>query len=232
MSLSSLGLLGRKVGMMRLFTDEGDAVPVTVIDVSNNRVTQVKTQDTDGYVALQVTFGSRRASRVTKPLAGHLAKAGVEAGEIIREFRVDADTAGKYAAGKAVAVQEVFSAGQLVDVQGTSIGKGFMGTIKRHNFKSQRASHGNSRSHNVPGSISMAQDPGRVFPGKKMSGHQGDVTTTVQNLDVVRVDEGRGLLLVRGAVPGSKNGFVTVRLAAKGQPKPVVVQAKAEKGKK
>ncbi|MCG2595883.1 50S ribosomal protein L3 [Ramlibacter sp. XY19] len=232
MSLSSLGLLGRKVGMMRLFTDEGDAVPVTVIDVSNNRVTQVKSQDTDGYVALQVTYGSRKASRVTKPQAGHLAKAGVEAGEIIREFRVDADTAGKYAAGKAVAVQEVFSAGQLVDVQGTSIGKGFMGTIKRHNFKSQRASHGNSRSHNVPGSISMAQDPGRVFPGKKMSGHQGDVTTTVQNLDVVRVDEGRGLLLVRGAVPGSKNGFVTVRLAAKGQPKPVVVQAKAEKGKK
>jgi len=232
MSLSSLGLLGRKVGMMRLFTDEGDAVPVTVIDVSNNRVTQVKSQDTDGYVALQVTYGSRKASRVTKPQAGHLAKAGVEAGEIIREFRVDADTAGKYAAGKAVAVQEVFSAGQLVDVQGTSIGKGFMGTIKRHNFKSQRASHGNSRSHNVPGSISMAQDPGRVFPGKKMSGHQGDVTTTVQNLDVVRVDEGRGLLLVRGAVPGSKNGFVTVRLAAKGQPKPVQVQAKAEKGKK
>ena len=232
MSLSSLGLLGRKVGMMRLFTDEGDAVPVTVIDVSNNRVTQVKSQDTDGYVALQVTYGSRKASRVTKPQAGHLAKAGVEAGEIIREFRVDADTAGKYAPGKTVPVQDIFAAGQVVDVQGTSIGKGFMGTIKRHNFKSQRASHGNSRSHNVPGSISMAQDPGRVFPGKKMSGHQGDVTTTVQNLDVVRVDEGRGLLLVRGAVPGSKNGFVTVRLAAKGQPKPVQVQAKAEKGKK
>lgn len=232
MSLSSLGLLGRKVGMMRLFTDEGDAVPVTVIDVSSNRVTQVKNQDNDGYVALQVTFGSRKASRVTKPQAGHLAKAGVEAGEIIREFRVDGDTAGKYAAGAAIPVQEVFSAGQLVDVQGTSIGKGFTGTIKRHNFKSQRASHGNSRSHNVPGSISMAQDPGRVFPGKKMSGHLGDVTKTVQNLDVFRVDEARGLLMVRGAVPGSKNGFVTVRLAAKGQPKPVVAQAKAEKGKK
>lgn len=233
MSLSSLGLLGRKVGMMRLFTDEGDAVPVTVIDVSNNRVTQVKSQDNDGYVALQVTFGSRKASRVTKPAAGHLAKAGVEAGEIIREFRVDADTAGKYAAGATVPVQDLFSAGQLVDVQGTSIGKGFMGTIKRHNFKSQRASHGNSRSHNVPGSISMAQDPGRVFPGKKMSGHQGDVTKTVQNLDVVRVDEGRGLLLVRGAVPGAKNGFVTVRLAVKGQPKPVAAKPAAEtKGKK
>jgi large subunit ribosomal protein L3 len=143
-----------------------------VIDVSNNRVTQVKSQDNDGYVALQVTYGSRKASRVTKPLAGHLAKAGVEAGEIIREFRVDADAAGKYAAGGTVPVQDLFAAGQRVDVQGTSIGKGFTGTIKRHNFKSQRASHGNSRSHNVPGSISMAQDPGRVFPGKKMSGHR------------------------------------------------------------
>src|SRR5918995_5135589 len=216
MSLStSLGLLGRKVGMMRLFTDDGDAVPVTVVDVSNNRVTQVKTQENDGYVSLQVTFGSRKASRVTKPQAGHLAKAGVEAGEIIREFRVDADTAGKYAAGATVPVQDLFSAGQLVDVQGTSIGKGFTGTIKRHNFKSQRASHGNSRSHNVPGSISMAQDPGRVFPGKKMSGHLGDETTTTQNLDIVRVDEARQLLLIKGAVPGAKGGFVTVRPAIK-----------------
>src|SRR5215217_5460607 len=216
MSLSNrLGLLGRKVGMMRLFTDDGDAVPVTVLDVSNNRVTQVKNQDNDGYVALQVTFGARKASRVTKPQAGHLAKAGVEAGEIIREFRVDADTAGKYAAGATVPVQDLFAAGQLVDVQGTSIGKGFTGTIKRHNFKSQRASHGNSRSHNVPGSISMAQDPGRVFPGKKMSGHLGDVTKTVQNLDVVRIDEARQLLLVRGAVPGSKNGHVVVSPAVK-----------------
>jgi large subunit ribosomal protein L3 len=210
MSLSSLGLLGRKVGMMRLFTDDGDTVPVTVVDVSNNRVTQVKTQDNDGYVALQVTFGSRRASRVSKPAAGHLAKAGVEAGEIVQEFRVDADTAGKYAAGATVPVQDLFAVGQKVDVQGTSIGKGFMGTIKRHNFKSQRASHGNSRSHNVPGSISMAQDPGRVFPGKKMSGHRGDVTKTVQNLDIVRIDEARQLLLVRGAVPGAKNGHVVV----------------------
>src|SRR6478736_1133071 len=215
MSLSSLGLLGRKVGMMRLFTDDGDAVPVTVIDVSNNRVTQVKSQDTDGYVALQVTYGSRKASRVTKPQAGHLAKAGVEAGEIIREFRLAADAAAKYAAGATVPVQDVFAAGQLVDVQGTSIGKGFMGTIKRHNFKSQRASHGNSRSHNVPGSISMAQDPGRVFPGKKMSGHRGDVTKTIQNLDIVRIDEARQLLLVRGAVPGAKNGHVVVSPAIK-----------------
>ena len=166
-----LGLLGRKVGMMRLFTDDGDAVPVTVVDVSDNRVSQVKTQDNDGYVALQVTYGSRRASRVTKPQAGHLAKAGVEAGEITQEFRVEADTAAKYAAGAKLPVAEVFAVGQKVDVQGTSIGKGFAGTIKRHNFSSQRASHGNSRSHNVPGSISMAQDPGRVFPGNARRVH-------------------------------------------------------------
>ena len=210
-----LGLLGRKVGMMRLFTDEGDSVPVTVIDVSNNRVTQVKSAENDGYAALQLTFGARKASRVTKPEAGHLAKAGVEAGEIIREFRIDADAASGYQPGAAIAVASVFSAGQKVDVQGVSIGKGFAGTIKRHNFKSQRASHGNSRSHNVPGSISMAQDPGRVFPGKKMSGHLGDVTVTTQNLDVVRIDEARQLLLIRGAVPGAKGGFVTVRPAVK-----------------
>ena len=219
MSLSnSLGLLGRKVGMMRLFTDDGDAVPVTVVDVSNNRVTQVKTQENDGYVALQVTFGSRKASRVTKPIAGHLAKAGVEAGEIIQEFKVTADTAAQYAAGAAVPAT-VFAVGQKVDVQGTSIGKGFAGTIKRHNFKSQRASHGNSRSHNVPGSISMAQDPGRVFPGKKMSGHLGDETVTTQNLDVIRIDEARQLLLIKGAVPGSAGGFVTVRHAIKAKSK-------------
>jgi large subunit ribosomal protein L3 len=230
--LGRLGLLGRKVGMMRIFTDDGDAVPVTVLDVSNNRVTQVKTVDSDGYSAIQVAFGTRKASRVTKPEAGHLAKAGVEAGEILREFRVGADVAGQYPPGATVPVT-LFAAGQMVDVQGTSIGKGFAGTIKRHNFKSQRASHGNSRSHNVPGSISMAQDPGRVFPGKKMSGHLGDVTKTVQNLDIVRVDEARGLLMIKGAVPGSKNGFVTVRLAAKGQPKPVAANpAAAEKGKK
>jgi len=216
MSLSnSLGLLGRKVGMMRLFTDDGDSVPVTVLDVSNNRVSQVKTQENDGYVALQVTFGARKASRVTKPIAGHLAKAGVEAGEILREFRVAADVAAQYPAGAVVPPTAVFAVGQKVDVQGTSIGKGFAGTIKRHNFSSQRASHGNSRSHNVPGSISMAQDPGRVFPGKKMTGHMGDETVTVQNLDVVRIDEARQLLLVRGAVPGSDGGFVTVRPAIK-----------------
>ena len=215
MSLSNrLGLLGRKVGMMRIFTDDGDAVPVTVIDVSNNRVTQVKTVDTDGYTGVQVTFGARKASRVLKPQAGHLAKAGVEAGTILKEFRVTAEVAAEYKPGTVVPVG-LFEVGQLVDVQGTSIGKGFMGTIKRHNFSSQRASHGNSRSHNVPGSISMAQDPGRVFPGKKMSGHMGDETVTVQNLDIIRVDAERSLLLVRGAIPGSKNGHVVVRHAVK-----------------
>jgi large subunit ribosomal protein L3 len=229
---NSQGLLGRKVGMMRLFTEDGDAVPVTVVDVSNNRVTQVKTQENDGYVALQVTFGKRKTSRVTKPLAGHLAKAGVEPGEIIQEFRVTADAAGKYAAGATVPVSDVFAVGQTVDVQGSSIGKGFAGTIKRHNFKSQRASHGNSRSHNVPGSISMAQDPGRVFPGKKMTGHMGDETVTVQNLDVIRIDEARQLLLIKGAVPGSKGGFVTVRPAIKAKPAGSAAPAAEKKGAK
>jgi large subunit ribosomal protein L3 len=200
--------------MMRIFTDDGDAVPVTVIDVSNNRVTQVKSVDTDGYTGVQVAFGTRKASRVLKPQAGHLAKAGVEAGTILKEFRVTAEVAAEYKPGTVVPVG-LFEVGQLVDVQGTSIGKGFMGTIKRHNFSSQRASHGNSRSHNVPGSISMAQDPGRVFPGKRMSGHQGDETVTVQNLDIIRVDAERSLLLVRGAIPGSKNGHVVVRHAVK-----------------
>lgn len=215
MSLSNrLGLLGRKVGMMRIFTDDGDAVPVTVLDVSNNRVTQIKTSETDGYSAIQVAFGARKASRVSKPEAGHLAKAGAEAGELMREFRVEAEVVSEYKPGAQIPVS-LFAVGQKVDVQGTSIGKGFTGTIKRHNFSSQRASHGNSRSHNVPGSISMAQDPGRVFPGKKMSGHRGDVTKTTQNLDVIRVDEVRQLLLVRGAVPGSKNGHVVVSHAIK-----------------
>ena len=215
MSLGNrLGLLGRKVGMMRIFTDDGDAIPVTVLDVSNNRVTQIKTAQTDGYTAVHVAFGERKASRVTKPEAGHLAKAGVEAGEVLKEFRVAPEVAAEYQPGAKIPVG-VFAVGQLVDVQGTSIGKGFTGTIKRHNFKSQRASHGNSRSHNVPGSISMAQDPGRVFPGKKMSGQRGNVTKTTQNLDIVRIDEARQLLLVRGAVPGSRNGHVVVSPAVK-----------------
>jgi len=220
-----LGLLGRKVGMMRIFTDDGDAIPVTVLDVSNNRVTQVKTAETDGYSAIQVAFGSRKASRVSKPEAGHLAKAGVEAGEIMQEFRLAADVVAGFKPGAQVPVT-TFAVGQLVDVQGTSIGKGFTGTIKRHNFSSQRASHGNSRSHNVPGSISMAQDPGRVFPGKKMSGQLGNVKRTTQNLDIVRIDEARQLLLVRGAVPGARNGHVVVLPAVKAPSKAAAKTAK------
>ncbi len=228
MSSNHLGLLGRKVGMMRIFMDDGVAIPVTVLDVSNNRVAQVKTDETDGYTAIQVAFGKRRATRVTKPEAGHFAKAGVEAGQVLKEFRIPADVAAQYKAGSTLPIS-MFVVGQLVDVQGTSIGKGFAGTIKRHNFKSQRASHGNSRSHNVPGSISMAQDPGRVFPGKKMTGHMGDETVTTQNLDIVRVDEARSLLLVRGAVPGSKNGHVVVRPAVRAAGKAVQAAA-AKKG--
>jgi large subunit ribosomal protein L3 len=205
----SLGLVGRKVGMMRIFTNDGDSIPVTVLDVSNNRVTQIKTVDNDGYSAVQVAYGQRRASRVTKPQAGHFAQAGVEAGSVMKEFRVAADSIGELKPGSVVSV-EIFEAGQKVDVSGTSHGKGFAGTIKRHNFGSGRASHGNSRSHNVPGSIGMAQDPGRVFPGKRMSGHMGAVARTVQNLEIARVDAERQLLMVRGAVPGAKNGKVVV----------------------
>ncbi len=211
----SLGLVGRKIGMTRIFTDDGAAVPVTVLDMSNNRVCQVKTVATDGYDALQIAQGSRKASRVKKPAAGHYAKAGIEAARVLREFRVGVDVAGQYQPGAAITV-EIFQPGQLVDVSGITQGKGFAGTIKRHNFGSQRASHGNSRSHNVPGSIGQAQDPGRIFPGKRMSGHMGAVKRTVQNLEVVRVDAERQLLLVKGAVPGAKGGEVVVRPAVKG----------------
>jgi large subunit ribosomal protein L3 len=207
-------MVGRKIGMTRVFQDDGRAVPVTVIDVANNRVTQIKTPDSDGYAAVQITYGKRRASRVAKPQAGHLAKAGVEAGELLREFRVAADDLAKYKAGDVIGV-DTFEVGQLVDVTGTTKGRGFTGVIRRHNFSSNRASHGNSRSHNTPGSISMAQDPGRVFPGKRMAGQYGNVTRTVQTLTVVRVDKERGLLLVKGCVPGADGGHVVVHVAAK-----------------
>jgi large subunit ribosomal protein L3 len=210
----SLGLVGRKIGMTRLFTDDGDAVPVTVVDVSNNRVTQIKTPETDGYSAVQVTFGKRRASRVSKPAAGHFAKAAVEAGHILREFRVESDQLASLKVGGQVGV-DIFKVGQFVDVTGTAIGKGFAGVIKRHHFKSNRASHGNSVSHNKPGSISMAQDPGRVFPGKKMSGHLGAVQRTAQKLEIVRIDAERQLLLIKGAVPGSEGGDVIVHPSVK-----------------
>ncbi|MFP3891457.1 50S ribosomal protein L3 [uncultured Ralstonia sp.] len=214
----SLGLVGRKVGMTRIFTDDGDSIPVTVLEVGDNRVTQIKTDETDGYTAVQVTFGTRRASRVTKPLAGHLAKAGVEAGEVIKEFRVDAARAAEFQPGANISV-DLFEVGQKIDVQGVTIGKGYAGTIKRYHFASGRASHGNSRSHNVPGSIGMAQDPGRVFPGKRMTGHLGDVTRTVQNLEIAKIDAERKLLLVKGAIPGAKGGQVIVTPAVKARAK-------------
>ncbi|MFM7255052.1 MAG: 50S ribosomal protein L3 [Betaproteobacteria bacterium] len=213
----SLGLLGRKVGMMRIFTDDGDSIPVTVLEVSNNRVTQIKTAANDGYSAVQVGFGDRRVSRVTKPAAGHFAKAGVTAATRLHEFRVSVEKAAELSPATVVG-PELFAVGQLVDVSGTSIGKGFAGTIKRHNFASQRASHGNSRSHRVPGSIGMAQDPGRVFPGKRMAGQMGAVSATVQNLEIARIDAARGLLMVRGAVPGARGGDVVVRPAVKAPP--------------
>jgi large subunit ribosomal protein L3 len=205
----SIGLLGRKVGMTRLFTDDGDAVPVTVVDVSNNRITQVKTKDTDGYTAVQVTYGQRRATRVTKPMAGHFAKAGVEAGNILREFHISEEEAAEIKPGSTLGA-DIFKAGQMVDVAGTTQGKGFAGVIKRHHFSSNRATHGNSVSHNRPGSTGQNQDPSKVFPGKRMAGHLGDVKRTVQNLEVMRVDAERQLLMIKGSLPGSKGGSVVV----------------------
>lgn len=211
----TIGLVGRKVGMTRIFTDEGDTLPVTVLDVSNNRVTQIKSPDKDGYSAVQVTFGKRRASRVGKPLAGHLAKAGVEAGHTLREFLAKPDELANLKVGGTLSVADLFKPGQMVDVSGVTQGKGFAGVIKRHHFSSNRETHGNSRSTRKPGSTGQAQDPGRVFPGKRMPGQLGNVRRTTQNLEIVRVDAERGLLLVRGAVPGSKGRDVIVRPAVK-----------------
>ena len=210
----TLGLVGRKVGMTRVFTEQGVSVPVTVLEMSPNRVTQVKSKDTDGYSAVQVTFGQKKANRVNKAEAGHFAKAGVEAGRGLHEFALTEEKLAELKVGDEVTVA-IFEAGQFVDVTGTSKGKGFAGTIKRHNFGAQRASHGNSRSHRVPGSIGMNQDPGRVVPGKRMAGQYGNATATVQRLEVVRVDAERNLLLVKGAVPGAANGDVVVRPSVK-----------------
>jgi large subunit ribosomal protein L3 len=210
----SLGLVGRKVGMTRIFTDDGVSIPVTVLDVSNNRVAQIKTPENDGYTAVQVAFGKRRPSRVNKSLAGHLAKAGVEAGNLLKEFTVTSEDISTLKPGDQISVS-IFAVGQKVDVTGQTIGKGFQGSIKRHHFSSQRASHGNSLSHNAPGSIGMNQDPGRVFPGKRMAGHLGDVQRTQQNLEIIRVDVERQLLLVKGAVPGCKGSDLIVRPAVK-----------------
>jgi len=220
----TIGLVGRKVGMTRIFTDDGGTLPVTVLDVSDNRITQIKTAEKDGYAAVQVTFGKRRATRVNKALAGHLAKAAVEAGHVLKEFRVaKAEELGELKVGGKVGV-ELFKVGQRVDVQGVTIGKGFAGVIKRHHFGGQNASHGNSISHRVPGSTGQNQSPGHVFKGQRMAGHLGNVKRTIGNLEIVRIDAERQLLLVRGSVPGSRGRDVVVRLAAKGQKAPVKSQ--------
>src|SRR5689334_24259083 len=220
-----IGLVGRKVGMTRIFTDDGGTLPVTVLDVSDNRVTQIKTAEKDGYAAVQVAFGKRRASRVTKPLAGHLAKAAVEAGRTLREFRAKPEELASLKPGAKLDVGTIFKVGQRVDVQGVTIGKGFAGVIKRHHFGGQNSSHGNSISHRVPGSTGQNQSPGHVFPGKRMPGHLGNKQRTIANLVVVRVDAERQLLLVKGSVPGAEGRDVVVRPAVK-IAKPVVQQAK------
>jgi large subunit ribosomal protein L3 len=210
----TLGLVGRKVGMTRVFTDDGDSLPVTVLDVSDNCVTQIKSAASDGYNAVQVAFGKRRASRVNKAQAGHLAKAAVEAGQVLREFRVSENELANFKLGGKIGA-DIFKVGQIVDVSGVSQGKGFAGVIKRHHFSSNRASHGNSISHNKPGSTGQAQDPGRVFPGKRMAGHLGAARRTAQGLTVVRVDAERQLLLVKGSVPGSRGRDIVVRPTSK-----------------
>jgi large subunit ribosomal protein L3 len=210
----AIGIIGRKAGMTRVFTEEGSSIPVTVIEASPNRVTQVKTLEADGYAALQVTAGSKRASLVNQPETGHFAKASVEAGTGLWELRLESEEGNELAAGAELGVDQ-FEAGQFVDVTGVSKGKGFAGTVKRHNFGMQDATHGNSVSHRAPGSIGQNQTPGRVFKGKKMAGHMGDERVTTQNLEVVRVDIERGLLLVKGAVPGAAGGTVTVRPSVK-----------------
>lgn len=210
----AIGLVGRKVGMTRVFQEDGASVPVTVIEVTANRVTQVKTEETDGYRALQVTAGTKKANRVTKPLAGHFAKAGVEAGRGLWEFRLEDGEGEEYAVGSEITV-EIFADTKKVDVTGTSKGKGFQGAVKRWNFRTQDATHGNSLSHRAPGSIGQNQSPGRVFKGKKMAGQMGNKQVTVQTLDVVRVDAERGLLLIRGAVPGATGGDVIIKPAVK-----------------
>ena len=211
----SIGLVGRKAGMTRVFTADGASVPVTLIEAAPNRITQVKTSETDGYDAVQVTVGTKRARLVTKPLAGHYAKAKVEAGRGLYEFRVEADEVSKFEVGGELKADEVFKVGQKVDVAGITKGKGFQGTIKRHHFTMGDATHGNSLSHRSPGSIGQRQTPGRVFPGKKMSGHMGDVRQSIMNLEVVQIDTERNLIAIKGSVPGANGGDVVVRPAAK-----------------
>lgn len=208
----SVGLLGKKCGMTRIFTESGESIPVTVLQVDNNRISQIKSMDVDGYSAVQVVNGSKKSSRVNKPLSGHYAKAGVEAGDFIKEFRLESSDG--YSLGQVLSV-EMFEVGDKVDVVGTSKGKGFAGGVKRHNFKMQDATHGNSISHRAPGSIGQCQTPGRVFKGKKMAGHMGNVQRTAQNLEIAQIDNEKGLLLVKGAIPGPKSGNVVIKQAIK-----------------
>ena len=211
----TIGIVGRKCGMTRIFTDAGESIPVTLIEATPNRITQVKTVENDGYSAIQVTTGTKRAALVNKPQAGHYAKAKVEAGRGLWEFRVEAGDLGKFAVGGEVKADELFTVGQKVDVAGVSKGKGFQGTIKRHHFKMGDATHGNSLSHRAPGSIGQRQTPGRVFPGKKMAGHMGNVNRTSMNLEVVKIDNERHLIAIKGAVPGAPGGNVIIRPAVK-----------------
>ena len=209
----TIGLMGQKIGMTRVFTEDGLSIPVSVIEVLTNRVAQLKTLETDGYMAIQLVAGVKKASRVKKSEAGHFAKAKVEAGTYIKEFRTDSIE--NYELGSELSANDIFKVGELVDVTGVSKGKGFAGTVKRHNFRTQDASHGNSRSHRVPGSIGQNQTPGRVFKGKKMSGHMGNEKCTTLNLELVRVDSDRNLLLIKGAIPGSPGTYVVIRPAIK-----------------
>lgn len=210
----TIGVIGKQAGMMRVFTEDGHSIPVSVIEVAANRITQIKTKETDGYQAVQITTGAKKASRVNKPMAGHYAKAGAEAGRGLWEFRLEGDETAEFAVGGEISI-EMFEVGQNVDVSGRTIGKGFQGGIKRHNFSMQDATHGNSISHRSNGSIGMCQTPGRVIKGKKMSGHMGNVQRTIQNLEVIRVDVERGLLLIKGSVPGHKGSDVVVKPAVK-----------------
>ncbi|MDM8557553.1 50S ribosomal protein L3 [Candidatus Parabeggiatoa sp. HSG14] len=216
----AVGLMGRKCGMTRLFTEEGLSVSVTVIEVIPNRITQIKSKKSDGYQAIQVAYGNRRANLINKPMSGHLAKAGVEAGRGLWEFRLkNQEEIEDKLVGNEIKV-DIFIVGQKVDITGITKGKGFAGTVKRHHFKTQDASHGNSLSHRVPGSIGQNQTPGRVFKGKKMAGQMGNVRRTIQNIEIVRIDYEKNLLLVKGAVPGAPGGDVIIRSAIKSSPSP------------
>ena len=224
----SLGLIGRKAGMTRIFSESGDSMPVTVVDVSKNRIAQIKTNAVDGYSAVQVAFGERRSTRVNKPAAGHFSKAGIEAGQVLKEFRLSEEDSTQYKVGEVIN-SGMFSEGQKIDVSGYSIGKGYAGTVKRHNFSSNRASHGNSKAHRKPGSTGMAQDPGRVFPGKRMSGHLGNEKCTTQNLEIVKIDNERNLLLIKGSIPGSKGSNVVINHSVKNANSEVDISKKVNK---